>query len=148
MTRAILQSKFCGQSAFVGGIVFQNFLIVLCSHGEVAAELPLIACQEAELGIRNGRIAAPAVVLKIVVADFEAEQAGAATLNYGLFLNHVINFLIVAFAVFLLVRQVNRLKRGEPAPPAPTTKDCPYCYSAISIRATRCGHCTSELKAT
>jgi len=76
-----------------------------------------------------------------------AKAAGAATLNYGIFLNTVINFLIVAFAVFLLVRQVNRLKRqAEPVPAAaPTTRDCPYCLSAIALKASRCPHCTSEL---
>jgi large conductance mechanosensitive channel len=65
---------------------------------------------------------------------------------YGSFLNTVVNFLIVSFAVFLLVRQVNRLQRPAPAA-APTTRDCPYCLSAVSLKATRCGHCTSELKA-
>jgi large conductance mechanosensitive channel len=73
----------------------------------------------------------------------EAKKAGVATLNYGLFLNTVLDFLIVAFAIFLLIRQVNRLKR-EPAP-APTTRDCPYCLSAIPIPAVRCAHCTSQL---
>jgi len=78
-----------------------------------------------------------------------AKEAGAATINYGVFLNTVINFLIVAFAVFLLVRQVNRLKRQPEAAPAapPSTKDCPYCLSPIAIKATRCSHCTSELRA-
>lgn len=77
-----------------------------------------------------------------------AEAAGAPTLNYGLFLNTVVNFLIIAFVVFMLVRSINRLKREEPAPAAaPTTKDCPYCLSAIPLKATRCPHCTSELKA-
>src|ERR1700726_2835346 len=76
-----------------------------------------------------------------------AKAAGAATLNYGLFLNTVINFLIVAFAVFLLVRQVNRLA-PKPAPaPAPATRDCPYCLSAVPVKATKCAHCTSELRA-
>jgi large conductance mechanosensitive channel len=75
-----------------------------------------------------------------------AKAAGAATLNYGLFLNTIINFLIVAFAVFLLVRQVNRLT-AKPAPPAaPTTRDCPYCLSAVPLKATKCAHCTSELR--
>jgi large conductance mechanosensitive channel len=74
-----------------------------------------------------------------------AKAAGAATLNYGLFLNTVINFLIVAFAVFLLVRQVNRLA-PKPAPAPPATRDCPYCLSAIAVKATRCPHCTSELR--
>lgn len=77
-----------------------------------------------------------------------AKAAGAATINYGVFFNHVFNFLIVAFAIFLLIKQVNRLKREEAASPTvPTTKDCPYCLSAIAIKATRCAHCTAELKA-
>jgi large conductance mechanosensitive channel len=75
----------------------------------------------------------------------EAKAAGAATLNYGMFINTVIDFLIVAFVIFLLVRQVNRWKTPAPAP-APVTKDCPYCYSAIPIKATRCPNCTSELR--
>ena len=75
-----------------------------------------------------------------------AKAAGAATINYGLFLNAVIDFLIVAFFIFLLVRQVNRLK-GPPPAAALATKDCPYCYLAIPIKATRCPHCTSELRA-
>jgi large conductance mechanosensitive channel len=75
-----------------------------------------------------------------------AKAAGAATLNYGLFLNTLINFLIVAFAVFLLVRQVNRFG-PKPAPAAaPATRDCPYCLTAIPAKATRCAHCTSELR--
>jgi large conductance mechanosensitive channel len=77
-----------------------------------------------------------------------AKAAGAVTINYGLFINTVISFLIVAFAVFLLIRSINRLKRQGEAPPAvPTTKECPYCISTIPIKATRCSHCTSELKA-
>jgi large conductance mechanosensitive channel len=76
----------------------------------------------------------------------EAQAAGAATINYGVFINTIIDFLIVAFAIFLLVKQVNRLKK--PAPPAePTTKACPYCLSEIPIKAIRCPHCTSELEA-
>ena len=76
----------------------------------------------------------------------EAKKAGVATINYGLFLNTVLDFLIVAFAIFLLIRQVNRMKREPaPAPAAPTTKDCPYCFSAIPIPAVRCAHCTSQL---
>jgi large conductance mechanosensitive channel len=72
-----------------------------------------------------------------------AKAAGAATLNYGIFLNHIINFLIIAFAIFLLIKQINRMQK--PAAAAPTTKDCPYCLSAIPIKATRCAHCTSNL---
>jgi large conductance mechanosensitive channel len=78
----------------------------------------------------------------------EAKAAGAATINYGLFINTVLDFIIVAFVIFLLVRQVNRMKREEEAPPAePTTRDCPYCLSSIPIKATRCPNCTSELAA-
>ncbi len=73
-----------------------------------------------------------------------AKAAGAATINYGIFFNTIIDFLLVAFAVFLLVRQINKMKR-QPAPAAPNTKDCPYCASAIPIPATRCPHCTSQL---
>jgi large conductance mechanosensitive channel len=76
----------------------------------------------------------------------EAKAAGAATINYGAFFNAVFDFLIVAFAVFLLIRQVNRLK-SEEQPPAPTSRDCPFCYSAVAIKATRCPHCTSALTA-
>ena len=73
-----------------------------------------------------------------------AKDAGAATLNYGLFINTVINFAIVAFVMFLLVRQINRMKKEAPPAP-PNTKDCPYCLSGIPIKATRCPHCTSQL---
>jgi large conductance mechanosensitive channel len=77
-----------------------------------------------------------------------AKAAGATTLNYGMFINTIINFLIVAFAVFMLVKQMNRLKKAEaPAPAAPTTKACPFCATDIPIPAKRCPHCTSELKA-
>jgi large conductance mechanosensitive channel len=75
----------------------------------------------------------------------EAQAAGAVTVNYGVFVNAVITFLIVAFAVFLLVRAANRLQPQEAAA-APTTKDCPYCRMAIPIGATRCPQCTSELR--
>lgn len=75
-----------------------------------------------------------------------AKKAGAATLNYGLFVNAVIDFIIVAFAVFLLVRQVNRWKREPAAAQEPTTKDCPYCFTAMPVPATRCPHCTSQLE--
>ena len=78
----------------------------------------------------------------------EAKAAGAPTLNYGMLVNSVIDFVIVAFVVFLLVRQFNRLmertKKPE-APAAPTARDCPYCLSSIPLQATRCAHCTSEL---
>ena len=75
----------------------------------------------------------------------EAKAAGAATINYGMFINNIIDFLIVAFVIFLLVRQINRWKTPEPVA-APVTKECPYCFSAIPIQATRCPNCTSELR--
>ncbi len=77
----------------------------------------------------------------------EAQAAGAPTLNYGVFINTIINFVIVAAAIFLIIRLANRLQRLRPAEkPAPTTKECPYCISSIPIKATRCPNCTSELK--
>jgi large conductance mechanosensitive channel len=76
----------------------------------------------------------------------EANAAGAVTINYGSFINNVVTFLIVAFAVFLVVRMANRLKPQEAAA-APTTRDCPYCRMAIPVAASRCPHCTSDLKA-
>jgi large conductance mechanosensitive channel len=75
-----------------------------------------------------------------------AKAAGAATVNYGLFINTIIDFLIVAFVIFLIVRQINKLRRkSEPAPAAPATKECPFCCTAIAIPATRCPNCTSQL---
>ena len=104
----------------LGGVDFSNFFAVLKQGG------------------KPGPYAALA----------EAKAAGAVTMNYGLFVNGVISFLIVAFAVFLLVRSINALHRKEDKPPAaPTTKDCQFCTSAIPIKATRCPQCTSQLAA-
>ncbi len=75
-----------------------------------------------------------------------AKAAGAVTINYGVFINTVISFLVIAFAVFMLVRSINRLNRQKEAAPAPTTKECPFCLSAVPVKAVRCGHCTSDLK--
>jgi large conductance mechanosensitive channel len=77
----------------------------------------------------------------------DAQSAGAATLNYGLFINNIINFLIIALVIFLIIKQVNRFtKPAEKPAPAPTTKECPFCYSSIPIKASRCPNCTSQLK--
>ncbi len=77
-----------------------------------------------------------------------AKQAGAVTLNVGVFINTVINFVIIAFAIFLVVRGLNRMKKRAEAPaPAPTTKECPFCFSAIPLKASRCPHCTSQMPA-
>ncbi len=104
----------------LGNVDFSNLFLVL-KEGKVAGPYPAVAA---------------------------AKAAGAVTLNYGLFVNTVVNFLIVAFAVFFLVRGMNALKKKEEAPPAvPTTKECPHCLSTIPVGATRCGHCTSELRA-
>lgn len=77
-----------------------------------------------------------------------AQAAGATTLNFGNFLNTVISFLIVAFCIFVLIKAINKLNapKKEEVPAVPTTKKCPYCCSEIAIEATRCAHCTSELK--
>ena len=89
--------------------------------------------------IKEGKVAGPYATLAA------AKAAGAVTVNIGVFINTVISFLIVAFSVFLVIKSVNRLKK-EPPPPDPTTKDCPLCCTAIPVKATRCPHCTSELK--
>jgi large conductance mechanosensitive channel len=73
-----------------------------------------------------------------------AKAAGAPTINYGVFLQATFDFIIIAFVIFLLVKQVNRLKKPEPTA-APTTKDCPYCLSAIPVKATKCAHCASTV---
>jgi large conductance mechanosensitive channel len=103
----------------LGNVDFSNLMIVLKPGLEI---LPPYATTEA------------------------ATQAGAVTINYGVFFNSVISFLIVAFAVFMLVKTFNRMKRKEDTPPPePTVKNCPFCLSEIPIKATKCGHCTSEL---
>lgn len=103
----------------LGNVDFQNILLVL----------------------RQGSPAGPYDTLAA------AKQAGAVTLNLGVFVNAVVSFVIVAFAVFLMVRSLNKLKRKEEEPaPAPTTRDCPFCMSAIPLQATRCPFCTSEVK--
>lgn len=88
--------------------------------------------------LKDGAVAGPYATLAA------AQSAGAVTLGYGLFINSVVSFLIVAFAVFLLIKGINKLQ--PPPAAAATTRDCPFCYSAISLKATRCPHCTSELK--
>lgn len=81
----------------------------------------------------------------MTIAD--AQEAGAATLNYGNFISGVINFIIMAFVVFLIVKAINKLKKEEPAAPAePTTKKCPFCKTDIPLEATKCPHCTSTLE--
>ncbi len=90
--------------------------------------------------LKAGKAAGPYAALA------DAQKAGAVTINYGMFINTVISFVIVAFSVFLIIKTLNQLKRQEAAAPAePTTKDCPYCMSTIAIAAKRCPHCTSEL---
>jgi large conductance mechanosensitive channel len=90
--------------------------------------------------LREGAQAGPYISLA------DAQKAGAVTINYGAFLNTVVSFLIVAFAIFMVIRNLNRLQRQEEAP-APTTRECPYCLSSIAIKATRCAQCTADLKA-
>jgi large conductance mechanosensitive channel len=92
--------------------------------------------------LKEGNVAPPYNTL------LEAKSAGAVTVNYGNFINNIISFLIVAFAVFMVIKAMNQLRRKRENIPAeaPTTKDCPYCYSKISLKATRCPECTSEIK--
>lgn len=103
----------------LGGVDFSDLFVTL-QEGSVAGPYPTLAA---------------------------AQEAGAVTVSYGLFVNSVISFLIVAFAVFLLIRAINKLDKEEEeeAPAEPTTKECPHCFSEISIKATRCPHCTSEV---
>lgn len=102
------------------------------------------------IGLILGRVDFSSLFLNLSGTHYDslaaAKAAGAATINYGVFLNNVVDFLIVAFVIFLVVRQVNRWKKPVPAA-APATKECPYCFSAIPIKATRCPNCTSELRA-
>ncbi|HKO04519.1 MAG TPA: large conductance mechanosensitive channel protein MscL [Candidatus Acidoferrales bacterium] len=103
------------------------------------------------LGLLLGKVDFSNLFVNLSGKTFEtiaaAKAAGAPTLNYGLFLNVCINFVIVAFAVFLLVRGMNRLKREEKVPAAPTTKPCPQCLMDVPLAAKKCGHCTSQLSA-
>ena len=101
------------------------------------------------IGLLLGRVDFSSLFISLSGGPYKslaaAQEAGAATINYGLFISTIIDFVIVAFAIFLVVRQINRLQRGEEVPAEPTTKACPYCLSTISIKASRCPHCTSEL---
>ena len=91
--------------------------------------------------LKNGAVAGPYASIA------EAQKAGAVTVNYGLFLNTVISFIIIAFSVFLLVKSINRLRRLEEIPQKePLTKECPFCLLAVPAKAVKCGHCTSDLK--
>ncbi len=103
------------------------------------------------IGLALGHVDFSNLFLNLTSRHFDsvaaAKAAGAATLNYGIFMNTIINFVIVAFAMFLLVRAVNKMRTPAPAPPAPALKPCVYCCSQIPMGATRCPNCTSELKA-
>ncbi|HYC54326.1 MAG TPA: large-conductance mechanosensitive channel protein MscL [Candidatus Binatia bacterium] len=77
----------------------------------------------------------------------DAKAAGAVTINYGVFVNQVVDFTIVAFALFMVIKGMNRLRRTDPVSAEPTTRECPMCISTISLKARRCPHCTSEVAA-
>lgn len=94
------------------------------------------------IGVLMGNVDFSSLAFTIKEASGEVP---AVTIKYGVFINTVIDFVIVAFAIFLVIKQMNRLKKPEVVA-APTTKDCPYCLMSVPIKATRCGHCTSELK--
>jgi large conductance mechanosensitive channel len=104
------------------------------------------------LGLLLGRVDFSSLFVSLSGVPYaslaKAQEAGAATLNYGLFIKALIDFLIVALVIFLLIRLVNRAQqlRATEAPPSPSTKDCPFCLSSIPLKASRCPHCTSELK--
>ncbi len=104
------------------------------------------------IGLLLGNVDFSNLFINLSDQEFEslaaAQEAGAATINYGAFINTVLDFLIVAFVIFLVVKQFNRMKKKEEAPPPePTTKECQFCHSTIPIKATRCPNCTSELRA-
>jgi large conductance mechanosensitive channel len=91
--------------------------------------------------LKAGKVAGPYASLAA------AQTAGAVTLNIGMFINTIVSFVIVAYAIFLVIRGINRMQRAPEAPPAAPTKECPHCASEIPLKATRCPHCTSELGA-
>ncbi|HKB14467.1 MAG TPA: large-conductance mechanosensitive channel protein MscL [Planctomycetota bacterium] len=97
------------------------------------------------LGLLLGNVDFSYLVVNLAVGGADPEKA--PKLKVGVFINTVLDFVLVAFAVFLLVKQVNRLRKPAPAPAAPTTRDCPFCLSAIPLKATRCAHCASDVKA-
>ena len=104
------------------------------------------------VGLLLGRVEFSSLFFSLTGKHFDtlaaAKASGAPTINYGLFLNNILNFFIVAFAIFLLVRQVNRFRRQQESPVSvPSTRECPYCLSSIPLRATRCACCTGELGA-
>jgi large conductance mechanosensitive channel len=102
------------------------------------------------LGLLLGHVDAAKLFLSLSGKHFDtlaaAKAAGAPTLNYGVFANTIFNFLIVAFSIFLLLRQVNRFRRQAAPAPVPLTRECPFCFSAVAVKAVRCPCCTSELK--
>jgi large conductance mechanosensitive channel len=89
--------------------------------------------------LKEGALGAPYASLA------DAQAAGAVTINYGVFFNAVISFLVIALVIFFLIRMMNRMRREEEAPTEPTSKECPFCLSTIPIKATRCAFCTSQL---
>lgn len=104
------------------------------------------------IGLLLGRIDLSSLFISLSGQSYPtvaaAKAAGAPTLNYGIFIATLIDFVIVAFVIFLLIRQVNRMTQKPAAPPAPpTTRDCPYCLSKIPIKAARCASCTSDVRA-
>ncbi len=125
--------------AAFGGIV--NSLVSDMIMPPIGLILKNIDFSNLFLVLKEGKVAGP------YTSVAAAKAAGAVTINYGLFINTIVSFVIVAFSVFLLVRGVNKLKsQSEAKKPEVTTKECNYCYSTIPIKAIRCPHCTSELK--
>jgi large conductance mechanosensitive channel len=104
------------------------------------------------IGMLMGKMDFSALFVNLSGKQFEtlveAKKAGAATLNYGLFINTIVDFAIMAFVVFIMVKQINRIKREAPAAAAPATKECPFCLSIVPLAATRCSQCTSMFEQT
>ena len=103
------------------------------------------------IGFLMGKVDFSNLFLNLTDASYvslvEAQKAGAPLIKYGLFINTLIDFIIVSFVIFIVVHLANRLQKMKEEPKAVTTKECPYCLSVIPLKATRCGHCTSEVKA-
>ncbi len=124
-------------------------IIIGAAFGEIVSSLVSDVIMP-PIGLITGKVDFSNLFLNLSSTTYEtlaeAQKAGAPTINYGVWFMHVIDFVLVAFAVFLLVRTMNRMKREEPAA-APTTRECPLCLSAIPIKATRCAHCTANVPA-
>jgi len=122
-------------------------IIIGAAFGKIVASLVKDVIMP-PIGMLMGSVDFSGLFINLSGRTFEtladAQKAGAPTINYGLFINTVLDFIIVAFAIFIVIKQMNRLKK-EPPPTDPTTRDCPWCLSQIPIKATKCAHCASDV---